>query len=202
MTGESLEGIEASALLEGFSIQLDGRVRGEHAGAPAGILLGAALVRRTVGAEEEARIAAGGRIEQRLAILLALENRQTIIMRPNAAGEDRVAVVQQVLGGDGGRHARACAADELRRLRRGDVFEDDFQGGKALNDGREHGIDEMVLPIEYVDVGTWCLAVHEQGNPEFRHTCQRGIGTADVGYAGVRVSGRTGGIEFDAVHEA
>ena len=46
-------------------------VRGEDPGAAAGALLGAARVRRAVGAEEEARIAACHRVEQRRAVGLA-----------------------------------------------------------------------------------------------------------------------------------
>jgi len=48
-------------------------VRGEHAGATAGAFLGVLFVRRAVGAQKKARIAAGRRVQQRLAVLLALE---------------------------------------------------------------------------------------------------------------------------------
>ncbi len=66
MAGEGLQAIQAAGQLERLGVQLDRRVRGEHAGAAAGVLLGRALVRRAVGAEKEARIAAGRRRDQRL----------------------------------------------------------------------------------------------------------------------------------------
>jgi hypothetical protein len=57
-------------------------------------------VRRAVGAEEEARLAAGRRLEQRRAIGLGLEDGQAVEVRADAAFENRVAIVQQVLGRD------------------------------------------------------------------------------------------------------
>jgi hypothetical protein len=58
LAGKTLEQIEAPALFEGFRIQLDRRVRREHAGATAGIFLGCAFVGSAVGTEEESRIPA------------------------------------------------------------------------------------------------------------------------------------------------
>ena len=45
-----------------------------------------------------------------LAVLLALEDGQAVPVRPDAAGEDRVAVVEQVVRGDGGGGTRVAAA--------------------------------------------------------------------------------------------
>ena len=48
-----------------FGVQLDGRMRRINPGAAAVVLLGMARMRRTVGAEEETRLAAGRRLPQR-----------------------------------------------------------------------------------------------------------------------------------------
>ena len=56
--GEGLQPRQHAGLLEGLGIQLDAGMGGVDAGAAAGVLLGVARVRRAVGAEEEARIAA------------------------------------------------------------------------------------------------------------------------------------------------
>ena len=81
-------------------------MRREHAGAAAGRFLGAARVRRAVRAEEEARVARSRGLDQRLAVALALQERQAVQVRPQAAREHRAAVEEQV----------------LRRDRRGDAF--------------------------------------------------------------------------------
>ncbi len=88
-------------------------------------------VRRTVGAQEELRVAAGGRLHQGHAVLLALEDGQAVVMRPDPAHEDGVAVVEQVLRRDGGAHKAVGFSDVLRGFLGGDVLEDDLQLGKV-----------------------------------------------------------------------
>src|ERR687896_63675 len=58
-------------------------------------LFRAAGVRRAVGAEEELRISRDRRLDQRLAVRLALEHGQAIVVRANAAQEKGVAVQEQ-----------------------------------------------------------------------------------------------------------
>jgi hypothetical protein len=73
---------------------------GEAAGAAAGAFLGGVGMGGAVGAQEEARIARGGGLQQRLPVGLALGDGQAVVMRPDAAGEDVVAVDDQVMRGD------------------------------------------------------------------------------------------------------
>ena len=53
-----------------------------------------------IGAEEEARVAGDGSGAQRQAMLLALGDRQAVIVRPDAADQDGIAVEDQVMGRD------------------------------------------------------------------------------------------------------
>src|SRR5690606_4813741 len=111
-----------------------GGVGGVAAGAAAGGFLGVTGVGRRVGAQEELRIAAGGGIQQGFLVGVALEDRQAVEVRANAAHQHVVAVVQQVVRGDGGAHGGRCLAHELRGIGGGDVLEDHLQGRKALHD--------------------------------------------------------------------
>ena len=131
---ERLQAIERAGLLERFRVQLDGGVRRENAGAAARRLLRVPRVRRAVGAEEEARIVARRRFDQRPAIVLALEHRQAVVVRPDAALEDRIAIQQQVLRRDRRADAAARALDELHGFARRDVLEHDAQAREALDD--------------------------------------------------------------------
>ena len=70
LAGECLQSLQRAGCFERLRVQLDGRMRGEDAGAAAGRFLGVPRVRRAVGAEEEARIAARRGVEQRLAVVL------------------------------------------------------------------------------------------------------------------------------------
>src|SRR5437763_982814 len=76
------------------------------AGTATGRLFNAARMGRAVGAEKEFGISAGRSVEQRLAVLLPLQNRQAIMMRANAARKQRVTVKQKVMRRDGGADAR------------------------------------------------------------------------------------------------
>jgi hypothetical protein len=84
-------------------------------------------MRGAVGAEEDARRAAGDRLQQCGALRLGLEHRQTVQVRANTPGEQGVAVQQQVLWRHGGRHSGAGAAHEMHRRVRGDVLEHQAQ---------------------------------------------------------------------------
>ena len=85
---ERLQALQCAGLLERFRVQLDGGVRRENSRAAAGRLLRVPRVRRAVGAEEETSIVARRRFDQRAAIVLALEHRQTVVVRTDAALED------------------------------------------------------------------------------------------------------------------
>ena len=99
--GEGLEPVERVFFLEHLRIDFERGGRREDAGAAAIALLVVHRVRRGVGAEEEFRIARNRGAAQRLAVRLALGDRQAIHMRPEAAGEERVAVDDEMMRGDG-----------------------------------------------------------------------------------------------------
>jgi hypothetical protein len=127
-------------------------MRGEDAGAAAGVLFCVPRVRRAVRAQEEAGIAARGGFDQRDAIGLGLQHRQAVVMRANAACEDRCAIEQQVLRRDGRANPCARTAHELHGLLRGDVLEHDAQLGKTLHHRLEHLVYEPRLAIEHIHV--------------------------------------------------
>ena len=79
LRGEGLQSIQPPGLLEGFRIELDRSVRREDAGAAARMLLRVPRVRCAVRAEEESRIVARRRFDQRVAIVFALQHRQTVV---------------------------------------------------------------------------------------------------------------------------
>ena len=74
--------------------------------------------------EKEAGMTAGGRRHQGLAVALPFENGEAVEVGVNAADQDGVAIVEQVLGGDGGGQGRRPLPDQVGGIRRGDVFED------------------------------------------------------------------------------
>jgi len=71
---------------------------GETARAAAGGELGGIGVRGAVGAEKEARVAGGGSRAQRQSVAFPLGHRQAVVMRAQAAGQQVVAVEDQVGG--------------------------------------------------------------------------------------------------------
>src|SRR5689334_6871905 len=78
--GDILQPGERARLFERSGVELDRGVGGIDAGAAARGLFRALRVRRAVGAEKEFRIARGRGLDQRLAVLLALEHRQAVVV--------------------------------------------------------------------------------------------------------------------------
>ena len=74
-------------------------------------------------------------------------------MRPDAAGENGVAVVQQVVRRDGGCGEAVCRLNIVRRFTRGDVFKNNFQFREITPQGNQLGVDEYGLPVKQVNVG-------------------------------------------------
>src|SRR5271155_5204686 len=122
MAGKRLQPVESAHGFKRLGVQLDRGMRREHARATASSLLRGALVGCAVRAQEKTRIAAGRRAKQRLSIPLALQYGPAKIMRPDAAEENGVAIVQQVLRRDGGGDAGPGAGHEFDRTLGADVF--------------------------------------------------------------------------------
>ncbi len=156
-------------------------------GAAAGGFLGVPRVRRAVGTEEEARVVTSGGFEQRLAVSFALQHGQAVVVRTDAALEDRVAVHQQVLRRDRRGDAGPRGADEFHGCRCRNVLEDDLEAGYMLDDARQYFVDERVFAIEDVHRGVGHLAMHLQHETKLGHGFERGPGILDRGHACVRM---------------
>ena len=129
-------------------------------------------VRRAVGAEEEVRIARGRGAAQRQPVLLALGDRQAVEMRADAAGEDGVAVDDQMMRGDRRREIRRRSATYCDRLLGGDVLEHDAQFGQPAAQRVEHPVDEHRLAVEDIDLRVGHLAVDQQRHADLRHALE------------------------------
>ena len=155
-------------------------------------------MRRAIGAEEESRITSVERCQQRAPIRFGLEQWQAVQVRSQAAGEQCIAVVQQMLRRDGRGDAGARAAHELdRRACRG-VLEHDAQGVPACHERCQYALDEACLAIEHVHLRVSHLAVNQQRQVERRHGSQCRLQARDVGDPGIRVRGGAGRIELAA----
>ncbi|CAM2144453.1 hypothetical protein PT2222_160049 [Paraburkholderia tropica] len=201
---EAFELVERARVVERFGVELERVQRRVATRAAAGVFLQALRVRRAVGAEEEARVARRGRLDQRHAMRLALEDRQTVIVRTDAALENRVAVVEQMVRRD--RRAEQAGrgvigADVIDGVLRRDVLEHHLQAREVAAQRRHHAVDEDLLAIEQVDVGARHLTVHEQRHAHFLHRFERLRALADVGHARVRICGRARRIQLHAMHE-
>ena len=73
---------------------------------------------------------------------------------------------------------------------------------KALDQRREHRVDEVRFAIEHIDVGLRRFAVHQQRHADLLHARENAVHVLDVGDAGIRMRGGAGRIELDAVDEA
>ena len=200
--GEGFETIEGTRLFEGFRVELDRRVRGIDAGAAAVGLLRVTRMRRAVGAEEEFRAAAGGSRHQRSAVLLALEDRQAVMVRPDPAHEQRIAVQQQVMRSDGRGDVGGRGADELRRRGGGDVLEYQPQVRKLAHQGLQMTLDEHRFAIEDVDIRAGHLAVQQQGHAVQRHRREHRIAVRDVRDSVFGIGGCVRGVVFHRLHDS
>src|SRR6266705_206240 len=171
--GKGLDLVERPRLLEGLRIELDRRVRRIDARVAAQRLLVGAGMRRAVGAEEEFRIAAGRRAHERLAMLFALQHRQAVIVRPDAAREHRTAVVEQVMRGDRGGDPGTASQDEFHRFAGGDMLDHDPQPREAARDAGEHRFEKHALAIEDVHAGSRDFPVYEKRQIVFLHRGER-----------------------------
>ena len=177
-------------------------MRVEAAGATAVGLLRVPCVRRAVGAEEELRVARNRRLDQRFAVLFALQYRQAVVVRPDAAQEQRIAVHQQVVGRDGGPDVRPGHLHVLHRVARGDVLDHHLEVREPFHERAQRHLEEGLFTVEDVDLRGGDFAVDEQGDAEFLHLFQRMEATRQAGDAGVRVRGGPRRVELHAVDPA
>ena len=122
-----------------------------------------------VGAQKEFGRAAGGRRKQRLAVGFALQDRQAIVVGANAAGEDCVAVVEQMLGGDGGTQKWVGFVYVLRGFLGGDVFHHDFEFGEVAPQGNQLLVNENGFAVKQINVGTGHFAMYQEQHASALH---------------------------------
>src|SRR5690606_25744126 len=132
-------------------IQFDGRMCGKYACATAVVFFERAGMRCAVGAQKEFLTAAGRSFDQRLTMLFAFQDGQAVIMRADSALKNRVAVITQVMCGNGCCDGVRCGGDKVGGFLRGDMFEYHAQPGKTAGDRSEYSVDEAFLAVENID---------------------------------------------------
>ena len=115
------------------------------------------------------------------------------MMRADAADEDRIAIEQQVVGGNGGTDVLACSGHELRRFLGGDVLEDDAQIGETRRKWRQSAIDKDTLAIKDIHISMSHLAMYAQHHVARGHRLEHRIDLLDIGHPRIRVGGRPAG---------
>ncbi len=193
---ESFQPVERPFLLEGQRVALQRRRGAEDAGAAAGAFLVVPGMRGGIGAEEEFRIARGRGLAQRGAVVPALGHRQAIGVRAHAALEQGIAVEAQVMRRDRRRDVRPGVADELHRVRRGDMLQHHLKPRKVPQQRRQHLLQERRLAVEDVDVGRGRLAVDQQRQADGLHPLQHRADVGDVGHPGIGIGGGPRRIEL------
>jgi hypothetical protein len=156
-------------------------------------------VRRAVGAEEELRAALVA-AHQRLAVGFALEHRQAVVVRAHAAGEQRVAVVEQVVRGDGGGRVSVASATYCAASRVVMCSNTTFSSREVAAQRLQVPLDEHRLAVEQVDLGSVTSPCTSSSRPGALHGLERAVGLAQVGHAGVAVGGGAGRVELHRHH--
>ncbi len=207
--GEIVESVQSIALLESRAVQLQRIGRREATGAAAGRFLGVARMRRGVGAEKETVVSARGDIEQSLAVGLALEHGQAVVVGPHAAFEHGIAVVQQMMRREGcGQKRRTLGIPVVRLLNergglgRGDVLQHDLELGKSAAQSDEMPLDEHRLAVEHIHLGVGHFAVNQQRHPDLLHGVERRIDALEFGHSAVRISRCARRVELERMHHA
>ena len=102
-----------------------------------------------------------------------------------------------MLRGHGGGNVVACFQNKAGGFGGGDVFEHDFKLRHLRQNGFHHAPDKGGLTVENVDFGVGYFAVNEEQDVLFCHFFQNGDKFEQVGYTGIGIGGRAGGVEFE-----
>ncbi|MCY1292421.1 hypothetical protein D9M70_416480 [compost metagenome] len=200
--GEGFELVECTLLLEHMRQAAHGVDRGVDAGAAAGAFLQRIDMGGGVGAEEEALVAGDGGRAQRQTVVLTLGDRQAVVVRLDPADQDRIAVDDQVMGGD--RAGKVCLRrlDVIDAVLGGDVFHRHLQFRQPLAQRIEHGLDEHGFAVEDVDIRARDLAMDAERQADLRHALQHRHRFIDVAHAAVRIGRRARRVKLDRLDEA
>ena len=150
-----------------IAFQREGRV--ENAGAPAGGLLVADIMRRGICTKEEFRRTGRRGLSQGDPMRLSFDDRQAIEMRPDSAVEHGVAIDRQMVRRDGSRQIRAAGLHECNSVGGRDVFKHHLEGRKVRNQLCKYAFDEDGLPVEDIDLAVRDLAMKQQGHADPLH---------------------------------
>ena len=134
-------------------------------------------------------------------MLFTLEYRQAIIMRSNPALEHGIAVIQQMMRGDGSADVGRTLFDKLHGIVGGDVFEHDPQLRVAFSQREQHPIDKHLFPIKNIDVAVSDFTVYQQRHAGFRELFHDGISARDVSDPVIGIGSGTGRIIFYRVDQ-
>jgi hypothetical protein len=123
-------------------------------------------------------------------------------MRADAAGEDGIAVEQQMVRRQCAGDIGAAGHDEVDAVPGGDVFEHQLQCREIAQQRKQHGIDEHRLAIEDIHRRIGDFAMHQQRQAERLHARQRGRAFLQVADAGIRIGGGAGRVQLHRMDEA
>ena len=121
-------------------------------------------------------------------------------MRANAPREDGVAVVQQVVCGDGRAQVGVASGHVLSGFFCGDVFHHNFQARKVTAQRDQMLLNEHGFAVKQVDVGRCDFAVHQQQHAFALHGFEDGVDFAQIGHARVAVGGGACWVQLASHH--
>ena len=119
-----------------------------------------------------------------------------------AADQHVVAVVQQMMRGQGCGDAVLGGGDVLRRLRGGDVLHDDFELRITRAQWNQHAVNEYGFAVKNVNLGVGHFAMYQQRHTEFLHFIQCCVAVRQIGHARVGIGGCACGVEFDCFDQS
>ncbi|MNS69597.1 hypothetical protein D3C72_1029140 [compost metagenome] len=123
-------------------------------------------------------------------------------MGTDAALENLVAVVQQMMRRDGGGDRAFRFGHVLRRILGGDVLEHDGQGREGAAQRAHHALDEDGFAVENVDFRVRHFAVHEEGHAHFLHHFEHLVAILQIRHAQVGIRRGASRIQFHGLHDA
>ena len=116
-------------------------------------------------------------------MLLALQNRQAVIVRANPAFKDLIAIKKQVLRRERGGNPRIRFGHKLRCLFGGDVLKHSFEFGQAPLQRHKHALDEHGFAVKHIHRWVCHFAVQQERHIQTLHRLQRGLYFEQIGYA-------------------
>ena len=200
MGGKALEFVQRLNTLKGLSIELHRRGRCIASRTATRVLFEVNGMRRAVRAQEKPRIRAGGRSQERQAVMFTLENWQTIIMGSDPSHKNCISVEQQMVGGECCRRVGGLALHKLHSVLGGDVFEHNVELRKMRSQGLHVPLNEHRLSVKEIHLGVGDLGVNQEQKTVALHGIEHWVNELDAGDAGVTVGGRPRWVEFASHH--